>query len=466
MNFANVRIITDDVPALTHFYHTVLGIKPVAYSEDYTELETSSCTLAIGSSRSMAMYGAGAARPASNYTAILEFQVEDLDKEFARLKSVVEKYELEPTTQPWGNRSMLFRDPDGNLINFFAQVRAPATSDPVANGRHDDTKTVIVTGANAGIGFAAAELIARRSGWHVVLACRNQEKAESAIEKLSEKDLRSSVSFLPLDLFSLDSVKNFAVAFQEQELPPLHGLILNAGGINMKAKSLEFTKDGFEHIFQLNFLGHFLLTSLLIGKMDAASRVVFVSSDLHDPAATNMGKFAPPRFGPVEDAAYGRGIFTKMNPMARYGTAKMFAMMCAREFDRRLRSGGKPAGITINSWSPGVVPTTQAGRSLPALQRKIMMSGAFVKFMGSHLSTEYEAAQALGGLIMDEKFAGVGGRYFDGTKEILSSAESRDDSKARSVWEQARKLAKTDGRRIEPAIVRQGFRKRPFPQCH
>ena len=448
MNFTSLRIITANVPSLTQFYHAVLQIKPVAYSEDYVEFETPACTLAIGSNRSMMTYGAGAAKPSSNQTAILEFQVVDADQEFARLKDIVKKFELEPTTQPWGNRSMLFRDPDGNLINFYTPLRQPAAPSHTSNGSNDHRKTVIVTGANVGIGFAVSEFITKHPGWHVVLACRNPEKAEAALARLGEKHPQSTASFLPLDLFSVNSVRKFVVAFEQQGLPPLHGLILNAGGINMKAKALEFTEDGFEHIFQLNFLGHFLLTSLLVGEMAAGSRVVFVSSDLHDPAATKMGKFAPPRSGLVEDAAYGRGPFANMNPLARYGTAKMFAMMCAREFDRRLRSIGKPNGITVNSWSPGVVPTTQAGRDMPVLQKKIMMSAAFVKFMGSHLSTEHEAAQALGGLMLDAKFAGVGGRYFDGTKEILSSAESRDTAKARSVWQQARLLAKLPGHEI------------------
>jgi NAD(P)-dependent dehydrogenase (short-subunit alcohol dehydrogenase family) len=302
-------------------------------------------------------------------------------------------------------------------------------------------QTVVITGANAGIGFATVKFIARYSDWHVILACRNQAKAEAALNAIRQSYPKASVSFLPLDLFSLKSVRRFAAGFGEQGLPPLQGLILNAGGINMKAKSLEFTEDGFERTFQLNFLGHFLLASLLIKSTEPPGRVVFVSSDLHDPKATKMGKFAPPRFGAVADAALGRGAFAKMNPMARYGSAKMFAMMCAHEFDRRLRVDGQPNGITVNSWSPGVVPTTEAGRDMPPLQRKIMMSAPFVKFMGSHLSTESEAASAVGALIVDPKFAGISGRYFDGTNEILSSVESRDEFKAKTVWEQARALA-------------------------
>jgi NAD(P)-dependent dehydrogenase (short-subunit alcohol dehydrogenase family) len=306
-------------------------------------------------------------------------------------------------------------------------------------------KTVVITGANAGIGFATAKHIAGQSDWHVVLACRSSAKGQAALEQILKVHPRASVSTLLLDLLSLQSIRDSVASLEKQELSPLHGLVLNAGGINMNARSLEFSKDSFEHIFQGNFLGHFALTNLLVGKMRAPARIVFVSSDLHDPAATRMGKIAPPKYGPAEDAAYGRGIFAKMSPMARYGTAKMFAMMCALELDRRLKGQGI-RGITVNSWSPGVVPTTEFSADAPPLRKKIMKfvltSTPFVRFMGSHLSTEDDAARALGGLIVDKGFEGISGRYFDGFKEVPSSAESRDEVKARAIWEQARGLAK------------------------
>ena len=122
MKFRSLRIITNDMTALTRFYQAITGIAPVTYSEDYVEFRTPACDLAIGSKRSMDRYGAGAAKPAANHTTIIEFQVDDVDKEHAWLKDIVTTYEREPTTQPWGNRSMLFRDPDGNLINFFVPV--------------------------------------------------------------------------------------------------------------------------------------------------------------------------------------------------------------------------------------------------------------------------------------------------------------------------------------------------------
>jgi uncharacterized glyoxalase superfamily protein PhnB len=74
----------------------------------------------------MDMFGVGAARPADNHTAIIEFRVDDVDKEYQRLKRVISEFVQEPITQPWGNRSLMFRDPDGNLINFFTPVSTEA----------------------------------------------------------------------------------------------------------------------------------------------------------------------------------------------------------------------------------------------------------------------------------------------------------------------------------------------------
>ena len=163
----------------------------------------------------------------------------------------------------------------------------------------------------------------------------------------------------------------------------------------------------------------------------------------------------PAKYGPVEDLARGIGTASKLKPMARYATAKMYAMMGAYELDRRLRKTGKP--ITVNSWSPGVVPTTQAGRGMNPILKLIMTSNWFVSFMGSHRSTEKEVAQALGGLLIDTKYSGASGRSFDGFKEISSSIESRDETKARTVWEQSAKLAGLEREEAEyslPAHVR------------
>jgi uncharacterized glyoxalase superfamily protein PhnB len=121
MKLAYARLVTMNVQALAGFYEQILGVAPIG-SEDYAELRTEGSTLAISSKRSVDLFNAGAAEPEANRSVILDFQVSNVDKERARLAELVGRFVLEPTDQPWGNRSMLFRDPDGNLINFFAPI--------------------------------------------------------------------------------------------------------------------------------------------------------------------------------------------------------------------------------------------------------------------------------------------------------------------------------------------------------
>ena len=127
MNFVSIRLITADVGRLVRFYETITGIAVTMYTEDFGELATSACTLAIGSTRTLQLFGGDVARPADNHTAILEFRVGDVDAEYARLTEIIgEALVQAPKTMPWGNRSLLFRDPDGNLVNFFTPVTPAA----------------------------------------------------------------------------------------------------------------------------------------------------------------------------------------------------------------------------------------------------------------------------------------------------------------------------------------------------
>jgi predicted enzyme related to lactoylglutathione lyase len=126
MDFVSTRVITDDIKRLVRFYEDVTDLSATWYTDDFAELVTPSCTLAIGSKRTMDMFGVGAARPADNHSVIIEFRVDDVDREYEKLKKVISDFVQRPTTQPWGNRSLLFRDSDGNLINFFTPVSAEA----------------------------------------------------------------------------------------------------------------------------------------------------------------------------------------------------------------------------------------------------------------------------------------------------------------------------------------------------
>jgi uncharacterized glyoxalase superfamily protein PhnB len=125
MDFVSTRIITDDVKALVQFYESI-GLSATWLSDEFAELASPSCTLAIGSTRTMNQFFAGAATPASNLSVIIEFRVQDADAEYAKLQTLAADIVQAPTTQPWGNRSVLFRDPDGNLVNFFTPITPEA----------------------------------------------------------------------------------------------------------------------------------------------------------------------------------------------------------------------------------------------------------------------------------------------------------------------------------------------------
>jgi catechol 2,3-dioxygenase-like lactoylglutathione lyase family enzyme len=125
MQLAATRIITDDVDTLVAFYEQVTGVAAVRLHPLFAELRTGSGTLAIASSSTVALFGADAGEAPANRSVILDFLVDDVDAVYPALQDVVDVFVNPPTTMPWGNRSLLFRDPDGNLVNVFT----PATAD-------------------------------------------------------------------------------------------------------------------------------------------------------------------------------------------------------------------------------------------------------------------------------------------------------------------------------------------------
>lgn len=115
----NVCLITANVSRLVNFYENVLGMKAQWSGEQYAELRTGTGVLAIFSADAEEKYIPGSANAASNKSVILEFRVTDVDQEYARLQPLVKIWVKKPTTQPWGTRSVYFRDPDGNLVDFY-----------------------------------------------------------------------------------------------------------------------------------------------------------------------------------------------------------------------------------------------------------------------------------------------------------------------------------------------------------
>jgi catechol 2,3-dioxygenase-like lactoylglutathione lyase family enzyme len=123
MSLVSIRIITADIIGLVKFYEQVTGMSIVQYTPDFVELQTKTATLAIGSTRTLQFFGGeNVAQASQNRSAIIEFLVDDVEKDYERLADFLQPYIVQkPTTMPWGNKSLLFRDPDGNLVNFLHQ---------------------------------------------------------------------------------------------------------------------------------------------------------------------------------------------------------------------------------------------------------------------------------------------------------------------------------------------------------
>lgn len=218
-------------------------------------------------------------------------------------------------------------------------------------------RVAVVTGGADGIGLATARRLARL-GMRVVIAGNDEDRARDAVRELRAETGNPEVHFLFLDLASLASVRKFARDFLSLGLP-LHVLVLNAGV--MLAPRGSRTADGFERHLGVNFLGHFLLTLLLLDALRAAgsrgrrSRVVALGSATH-----YVGEVDP------ETMADGHSD----PPHAAYARSKLALVLFARRLQRVLTERGDPVMAAVAD--PGVVDTAlfrRAGWAARALQR-------------------------------------------------------------------------------------------------
>lgn len=228
------------------------------------------------------------------------------------------------------------------------------TADDFAARFNLSGKVAIVTGGDSGLGFATAEALARQ-GADVVIAGHNAEKSEAAARNLSAATgayVRSS----PLDLASFKNVHAFADKFLQDFNGNLH-LLINDAGMSHETVSGGKTEDGFEQVFQVNYLGHFLLTELLLPALRKSrpSRVVHVASEAHKIACAKAGfsaKWNPfPRC--AKDFTYiPPPVMTKPNT-SLYGFSKLMMIEHAAELSAREAN----SGVTAYSLCPGLVVT-------------------------------------------------------------------------------------------------------------
>ncbi|XP_068440566.1 dehydrogenase/reductase SDR family member 13-like [Clinocottus analis] len=280
-------------------------------------------------------------------------------------------------------------------------------------------KTAIVTGSNTGIGKATALDLAKR-GARVILACRNKARAEAAAFDIRRESRNNQVVFMHLDLASFQSVRCFAETFLKTE-PRLDILINNAGVMGSG-----HTADGFDLAFGVNHLGHFLLTNLLLKKLQQCgpSRVVTVAALLHRCGSADFSLLAPKK-----DSVPGQSTW---NNVWAYCNSKLFNVLFTRELANRLEG----TSVTCYSLHPGVIQT-ELCRSLSLWLQLLMMPFAKVFFLdpeGGSQTTLYCALQ--------EGIEPLSGRYFSNCALQRASVEGRDDALAKKLWEVSERLTR------------------------
>lgn len=272
--------------------------------------------------------------------------------------------------------------------------------------RKMDGKTIIITGANSGVGLETAKELCRRNA-RVIMACRDLDKARFAAAEIAESTGVRPVC-MQLDLCSFKSIRRFAKQVMEQE-SRLDVLINNAG--KMAAGRKTGTEDGFESTLQTNHLGHFLLTNLLLDmlKKSAPSRIIVVGSNMI--WLTKMDR------SNIDFAQ-------TYKPSDVYNASKLYNMLFVVELSRKLVG----TGVTINCGHPGVVKTSIASRSNDF---NSWMAYLILKFFGK---TAEDGSQTIIHLAVAEELEAVSGRYFADCQQARAPPWATDPGDAQFLW--------------------------------
>ncbi|XP_077139049.1 retinol dehydrogenase 13 isoform X2 [Ranitomeya variabilis] len=282
-------------------------------------------------------------------------------------------------------------------------------------------KTVIVTGANTGIGKETALELANRGG-RIIMACRDMGKCEDAAREIRGKTLNHNVFAKHLDLASTKSIKEFAKDILREE-EHLDILINNAAVMRCPHWK---TEDGFEMQFGVNHLGHFLLTNLLLDRLKESgpSRIINVSSLAHIAGEIDF-----------DDLNWEK---KKYNTKAAYCQSKLANVLFTNELAKRLQG----TGVTANSLHPGVADT-ELGRHT-GMHKSTFSSSVLAPIFWFVIKTARQAAQANVYLAIAEDLQGTSGKYFNALKEKEPARQAMDEETAKKLWEESAKLVHLD----------------------
>ncbi|MBW4428971.1 MAG: SDR family NAD(P)-dependent oxidoreductase [Nostoc desertorum CM1-VF14] len=259
----------------------------------------------------------------------------------------------------------------------------------------------LVTGGNSGVGLMTAIGLAKL-GNHVFIACRSANKAAKAIDYIRQTTGNENVKFLPLDLASLDSVRKCVKLFNGYNLP-LHILVNNAGIFNNRGT----TNEGFELIWGTNYLGHFLLTYLLLEKLQksAPSRIIMLASDLAlSPSGIDWNLLVKR---------------TPLNFLKLYAVSKLCLLLLTRELSGRLNN----SQVTVNAIHPGFV------------QSNITIWHRLSKYLGLGISSEAGAYSTLA-CATSPNYQNISGKFLDShAQEIILPEIAQNQELSQQLWE-------------------------------
>ena len=278
-------------------------------------------------------------------------------------------------------------------------------------------QVAVVTGANSGVGRSATEMLLR-AGVHVTMICRSRDRGEQALAELRELAATSggaaglvpTVGLELADMSRLDDVRTVAARIAAR-VPAIDILVNNAGVA--QARCVE-SPEGFELTFATNHLGHFLLTHLLLDRLETGrGRIVNVSSRGH--------RHGDIRRAPLEDIARGRAW---KGALQAYGDSKLANILFTAESVRRWGD----QGITANAVHPGVL-ATDIWNKTPRVVRFLIRP--FTWFMDK----PDVGGAAVMNLVRDSARDDISGRYFSEQNEELPSVQARDEALARELWD-------------------------------
>lgn len=304
----------------------------------------------------------------------------------------------------------------GILYGLRSWLRGPKC----VGGAKLNGKTVIVTGANSGIGKAAATEFARR-GARLILACRDEAEGRATAEEMRKETGSINIVFMKLDLASFKSIRAFVDKFNEKE-EKLHMLVNNAG-VMMAPE--EKSEDKFELQFAVNYLGMFLLTELLLDKLKASapSRIVNTTA-----AAANLGQIN----------------FDNINLKGEYTPGKACAQskFAVLLYTLHLADRLKDTDVTVNVVNPGVV-NSNAHRHMP-FKTSTFIRYSFAPFIWFLMKTNEDGAQTTIFCVTAEELEGVRGKLYKDCQEKEVEQSMKDEELQQLLYKFSKEWTKLD----------------------